>query len=381
MRIFSLLVSVLLMAGCATTTPVVKHGDAVFQDHLFALPTERYVASDLFKLNDGMKRYIGTDIASELRQKGGQKGLFDALYGKNQLKLEYDATMTRTAGQAFNARSGNCLSLVILTAAFAKQLNIPVRYQLVYVDDVWSRSAGLDFFDAHVNVTLGARDAVGKVGHSDGREMTVDFLPPRNLASLRTRVISEQTIVAMYMNNRAAELLTARELDRAYWWARAAILQDTRFIPAHNTLGVIYKWHGDLKEAEHVFKQILATEPENAIAMSNLVLVLNDLGRKSEANTIAARLKAIRPFPPFHYFDLGMAAMRAKNFAVARDMFQKQIQRDASNDQSHFWLSLAFYNLGDAKNARKHMAIAVDTSTTKRNRELYEAKLGKLSVR
>lgn len=382
MRIWSALMTLVLLAGCATapTAPIARQSDTVFQDQLFALPTETYVASDLFQLDEAMKRYISTDIATELRQKGGQLGLFDALYGKNQLQLEYDATMTRTASQAFQARSGNCLSLVILTAAFAKELGIRVRYQLVYVDDVWSRGNGLDFFDAHVNVTLGARELVGKVGLADPKEMTVDFLPPRNLGTLRTRVLSEQTIVSMYMNNRAAELLAQRELDRAYWWARAAIKQDSRYIPAYNTLGVIYKWHGNLREAEQVFSQILAIEPENAIAMSNLVPLFNDLGRTAEAKTLAARLKTIRPFPPFHYFDMGVEAMRSQNFKLARAMFEKQLQRDASNDQSHFWLALAFYNLGDAENALKHMAIAVDTSTTKRNRELYEAKLGKLSV-
>jgi Tfp pilus assembly protein PilF len=382
MRNWAALLVLLLLSGCATTTttPVTRHSDTVFQDQLFAAPTERYVAADLFALSEPMKHYIGTDIASELREKGGQRGLFDALYAKEQLKLEYDATMTRTAAEAFAARSGNCLSLVILTAAFAKSLDIPVRYQLVYVDDVWSRSAGLDFFDSHVNVTLGARDSIGRAGRADSKEMTIDFLPPANLGKLRTRVISEQTIVSMFMNNRAAELLTERKLDRAYWWSRAAVLHDRNYIPAYNTLGVIYKWHGNLQQAEMVFNHILGIEPENAVAMSNLILVLNELGRTSEANAVSARLKTIRPVPPFHYFDLGMAAMKAKNYLVAKAMFTKQIQRDAVNDQSHFWLAIAYYNLGDLKNARKHLGIAGETSTTKSNRELYAAKLAEINA-
>ena len=382
MKILAAVALLLSLAGCATTTiaPTTRHSDTVFQDQLFAAPTERYVAADLFALSEPMQKYIGTDIAGELREKGGQRGLFDALYAKDQLKLEYDARMTRSAAEAFAARSGNCLSLVILTAAFAKSLDIPVRYQMVFVEDVWSRSAGLDFFDSHVNVTLGARDAVGRVGRADSKEMTIDFLPPANLGTLRTRVISEQTIVSMYMNNRAAELLTERKLDRAYWWARAAVLQDRNFIPAYNTLGVIYKWHGDLQQAELVFNHILGIEPDNAIAMSNLILVLNGLGKTSEANSVSARLKSIRPVPPFHYFDLGLAAMKAKQYLIAKAMFTKQVQRDAVNDQSHFWLAIAYYNLGDLKSARKHLGIAVETSTTKSNRELYAAKLAEINA-
>lgn len=369
-----------MLTGCATA-PVVQRFPSVFHDQLFAATSERQEADDVLALSEPMQRYIDSDIASELREKGGQRGLFDALYGKNQLKLEYDATMTRNAAQAFAARSGNCLSLVLLTAAFAKKLDIPVRYQLVFIDDVWSRSAGLDFLDSHVNVTLGARDAVGQAGRADFSEATVDFLPPNKLSSLRTRVISEATIVSMYMNNRAAELLSERKLDRAYWWARAAIVQDSHYLPAYNTLGVIYKWHGDLEQAELVFKQILGIEPENAVAMSNLVVLLKDLDRVAEANSVAERLKNVRPLPPFHYFDLGLEAMKAKDYLNARSMFSKQIQRDASYDQTHFWLALAYYNLGDLRGARKHLAIAVDTSTTRSNRELYATKLAELRTR
>jgi len=34
----------------------------------------------------------------------------------------------------------------------------------------------------------------------------------------------------MYMNNRAVETLARGNLDDAYWWARAAILEDPHFI-------------------------------------------------------------------------------------------------------------------------------------------------------
>lgn len=380
MKSWAILIIALTLAGCASApTTTVQRGTTVFQDQLFAAPTEKVSAADVFALSEPMRRYIGSDIAEQLREKGSQKGLFDALYGKNQLQLEYDATMTRNAAQAFEARSGNCLSLVILTASFAKQLGLPIRYNLVFVEDVWSRNDGLDFFDNHVNVTLGAKDGIGRKGTIDVGEMTVDFLPPSNLGRLRTRVISEATIVSMFMNNRAAELLAERKLDRAYWWARAAVLQDRHYLPALNTLGVIYKWHGDLKESEMVFRQILEVEPENAVALSNMVLVLTDLGRDSEAKNAAERLKNIRPVPPFHYFDQGLAAMKAKNYAIAKAMFTRQIQRDAANDQSQFWLALAYYHLGDVKNARKHLAIAVETSTTRSNRELYAAKLAEIT--
>ena len=81
----------------------------------------------MFALSDEMRRYLRTELAGPIRAKGRQSGLIEALYGKGQLKLDYDSSMTRNAAQAFAARSGNCLSLVIMTAAFAKELGLARR--------------------------------------------------------------------------------------------------------------------------------------------------------------------------------------------------------------------------------------------------------------
>ena len=50
---------------------------------------------------------------------------------------------------------------------------------------------------------------------------------------------------------------------------REAIMVDPRFTGAFNTLGVIYKRHGNDPEAERVMRFVLSREPENANAMAN----------------------------------------------------------------------------------------------------------------
>jgi Tfp pilus assembly protein PilF len=369
----------LLSACAATTPPVQQYSELTFHDQLFSAPTERISAADVFAITPEMQHYLDTDIAPESKAKGAHQALFDALYSQGQLKLDYDSAITRNAAQAFSARSGNCLSLVILTAALAKEMGLSVRYQTVYLDEAWSRSDGIDFFDEHVNVTLGAKRSVGQTGHLDENEMTIDFLPPHDLGDRRTRVIGEETIVAMYMNNRAAEALAQRQLDRAYWWARAAITEDPRYVPAYNTLGVVYKFHGNSNEAEQVFTHILGIEPENTIAMSNQVLVLNDLGRTAEANDLAAKLKKIKPYPPFYFFDLGMQAMRQGDYASAKALFAKEVDRAAYYHESHFWLAIAEYRLGDVRQARKQLSVAMELSTTSADHALYAAKLARLN--
>src|SRR5258708_33710934 len=230
----------MLLAACAHT-PVDQPPASLFSDHLFAAPSERISADEVFALSDAMKRYLEPEMAGALLRKGLHRGLIEALYSKNQLRLEYDAAVTRSASQAFEARSGNCLSLVIMTAAFAKALGLSVEYQGAFIEPTWSRVGGMYFLSGHVNLTLGGRS----IGARSSELLTIDFLPPEQLRGLRTWVIAEATIVAMYMNNRAAELLVHGQLDDAYWWARAAIAQDPAFMSAYNTLGVVYLLHAD----------------------------------------------------------------------------------------------------------------------------------------
>ena len=372
MKHYAVLLFSLLLAACATT-PVVRQPDRLFNDSLFLAPSERISADDVFALSDEMKHYLDTEIARESNSKSRQEGLFDALYTKGKLKLEFDSAMTRNAAQAFAARSGNCLSLVIMTAAFAREMGLPVRYQSAFVDDVWSRSGDVQFFIGHVNLTLGR----GGLGRNE-TELTIDFLPPEEIRRVRTRPIGEKTIVAMYMNNRAAELFTQGRVNDAYWWARAAIGQDPGFLSSYNTLGIIYQLHGNLAEAEQALAYALERAPGNPHVMSNLVWVLNAQGRAAESRILALKLEQLEPNPPFSFFNRGLAALREGNFQAARDLFTKEIDRAPDYHEFHFWLAIAYAGLGEMEKVKNQLTIAMEYSTTRKDRDLYAAKLDRI---
>ena len=366
------------LSGCAIV-PVEPPPQRLFDDGLFAAPSEPIRADAIFALSDAMKRYVDVEIANHMRSKGPQRGLLEALYSKNQLMLEYDAVRTRNAAEAFEARTGNCLSLVIMTAAFAKHLELPVRYQSVYYESTWTRSGNLYFSSSHVNLALEYRATDARPGLDTERAWTVDFLPPEDLRGQRSRAITEATVVAMYMNNRAAEALARGQLDDAYGWAREAIRQSPAFLSAYNTLAVVYLRHGNLPQAAQMLRHVLEREPDNTVALSNLARVLGEQGQSAEAALLAQRLAKIEPYPPFHFFDLGMTALRAGNFASAREMFTKELKRAAYHHEFHFWLAVANLGLGDKSEARKHLILAKENSTTVDDKALYSAKLERIN--
>ena len=374
-----LLAAATALAACANAPTAPASPQSLLADGLFKAPTEAVRTDDVFEMSPAMRRYIDVDIADALRIDGKQAGLLEALRSRARLKLEYDAAKTKDAAATFDDRTGNCLSLVIMSAAFAKWLDLPVSYRTAYLDESWSRNGNLLVATGHVNITVGRRLIDAKTAR-DLAPITIDFLPPEEISGLRSREISEATIVAMYANNRAAEALAAGRLDDAYAWSAESVRRDPSFSGAFNTLGVVYLRHGNLAEAARVFERVLAVEPRDTRILANLAETYARQGRPGDEQAMRQRLVAIEPYPPFHFFNLGIEAMKHEDYTKARELFAREVARADSNHEFHFWLGVADWRLGDEAAARRHLTLAVDNSVTKGQHDLYAAKLAWLQA-
>ncbi|MEO6798401.1 MAG: tetratricopeptide repeat protein [Rhodanobacter sp.] len=362
------------LAGCAGV-PAARTGDVtpLFRDALFKPPAEPVDSRTIFAVDAPMRRFLAEEIIPLARHQDPRQALLDALTGK--LSIDYDSEMTRTASQTFAARKGNCLSLVIMAAALARQLGIQVTYQEVYDFDTWSRDAGFTILSQHVNLVLGPRAPSVRFFPSEARPMIVDFLPSQQVADAASRAVSEQTVVAMYMNNRAAEVMVRGDIDRAYWFARTALKADPGFANAANTLGVIYLQRHHLEPAERAVRYALQREPDNIPALSNLSRILEMEGRTTEAQLLTKRLAEVQRHPPFYFYDRGVKAMQAGQFKEAALLFGKSLSQRPYDVQSHFELAIAASHLGDMRRARRELELAEKNSTTPESHAIYAAKL------
>ena len=372
--IFSVLV--LALGGCASAPARIDY-QPYLHDAAFGPPALAPRVEDIFQSSPEMRRYLDTQVAAQIRRHGPRQGLFNAL--RNDLKIEYDTEWTRTAQQAFAARAGNCLSLVVLTAALAKQLDIPVQYQLVSGEDTWSRTSEVTLRNGHVNVVLGTRQSGYRPASDASPPMVIDFLPAARASRLVTRPVAEETVLAMFLNNRAVELLTQKDLNSAYWWARAAVRASPSYLSAYNTLGVLYRRQGLLAQAEAVLRFAHAREPGNASVLSNLQLVVSAQGRRDEAARLRRQLAELATYPPFHFMDQGMVALKRDENEAALRLFERELKRMPYDDQLHFLIAVAHLREGDVRGARSHLQQARDNSTTRSQQALYSAKLEHLN--
>jgi predicted Zn-dependent protease len=370
------------LSGCASQTPRVAPAQQLFHDQLFQPPTAPIDTASVFALTPEMRDYVKHELGTPGPGRDVRRMLFDALYRRDKLQLEYDAALTRTAAETFAARSGNCLSLAIMTAALARELKMPVIFQQVQIDEVWSRAGNLYFASNHVNLSLG-RPLAGQNPYlltavDVANSLTVDFIPIPPQARENARPLTEKTVLAMFLNNRAAELLSAGQVDDAYWAARQAAEADPLFINAYNTLGVIYQHHGDQPQAEQALRYAHSQLPDNTIYLSNLAQTLESANKLDEAAVLRARLARLEPYPPFYFFVQGQEAMKLGDYARARTLFERELDRVPDYHELHFWLAVANYQLGNLRAADRHMALAMENSTTRGDHDVYSAKLDHL---
>jgi hypothetical protein len=259
------------LPGCASgPSPGAPPGPA-WADALYAPALPSPDRGSIFGWSPAMENHVQTEVWPRARQLGTPRALYESLYETGQLRLAYDASHTRTAQQAFEDRAGNCLSLVVMTAAFAHRLGLTVRYQDMDVF-VWERREpqAVQLRIGHVNILLSRQEPLSAERQAVTRWLLIDFMGRPDRAPATGLPIDEARVVAMWLNNRAAEALLAGDLRQGYWLAKAALQADPALGLAWNTLGVVHSRRGARAEADAAWQQALQRAESRDAARSNL---------------------------------------------------------------------------------------------------------------
>ena len=200
--------------------------------------------------------------------------------------------------------------------------------------------------------------------------MTIDFLPPRDLRGVRTQVTRarhDQSRCAM--NNRAAESLADGRIDDAYWWARAAVEKDLRFIsslryPGH-CLPAPRKSEGGRRGARAM--------PSSANPRTSMSC---PTWQRSSTIKGESRSRGISPASWNSWSPIPLQALQPRAGGVAQWGFQdgretfsrrKPIARRTTMNFVSGWPS-PMSGLGTPSRPRKELNVAIRTSTTRKDR-------------
>jgi Flp pilus assembly protein TadD len=293
---------------------------------------------------------LRTQLQQQVIDAGGSgrsrlERLVGFLFQKPGLGMEYSADATLTVEQAYRARKANCLTFTLLTVALAHEAGLQAYGQ--ELDDIVAWRVGGDIIYRFNHVNAGITIGRSRLTVDVARDLVVARKPPQP--------ISDQHLLALYYNNRAAELLAAASPAAAAPYMAMALQLAPRYASAWANAGVLHLHQGDPLAAERDYLKALALDPANAGALMNLVALYRNNGDEARRAIYARRLEKVQVKDPYFQFLQAEDNERRGDYAAAVQHYRRAIRLYDGDSRFYVGLAHAYRQLGEERHARRAM--------------------------
>jgi len=274
------------------------------------------------------------------------------LFKKSGLGMEYAVDATYTVEQAYRTRKANCLTFTLLTVALAREAGLQSYGQELLDVVSWRAEQDVVYGFNHVNAGI-------LIGQS---HYTIDVARDLLVARNPPQRISDQHLLALYYNNRAAELLVGASPEVADPYMAMALQLAPRYPSAWANAGVLSLRKGDRATAERDYLKALALDPENASALVNLVTLYRDGGDEAKRATYERRLEKIQAKDPYFEFVQAEGDENKGDHAGAVQHYRRAIRLYDKEPRFYAGLARAYQQLGDQRAAEQALNRAATLS-------------------
>ncbi|MFV7769038.1 tetratricopeptide repeat protein [Shewanella marisflavi] len=374
----AMLLLLFIVSGCASGPgkETIANIEQYFVDNEFAEVSVEVTPDELFALPP----QVEVDLRQEYKRSRMARDYIAAnLWLANYINADnggfkYQDNLTKTPMDTFNARAGNCLSLVLLSASLADALGVDVEFQEVDVPPVWDKAGDFYLVNGHINLRLIPRES-SETFLADKNALQIDFLPERSMRGYAKRRIDRTTVMAMFYNNVAAESLVEGKYDLSYAYLKQSLQLKADFIPALNTLAILYRYKGLDEKAEVLYKLALSQNSEDMNALFNYGVLLASQNRLEEWAEVHKTLELVRIRNPYYYYDMAQQAYSDHEYQTALTWYKRAVEKADYRHEFYFGLSRAYWAMGDERRAKLNMQKALSLSVDEYNQKRYQAKL------
>ncbi|HYS58910.1 MAG TPA: tetratricopeptide repeat protein [Burkholderiales bacterium] len=348
----------IVLAGCAAAPPAPLPAHLLWQDQAFDYDAALVSVGkrDLFQLED--------DLLSKLHDSSIQNSstqyrlhyLVSILFGPKAKDFPYSGGHSTIAAETWRRKTGDCLSLTVLSYSLANALGMSVQMQEVRVPVVFDRRGNVEFLNRHVNVLIrGAGELYLIAGSMRSGDVIIDFEP--QVASRREGMaLSDGGILARFYNNVAAEYLAQGDLTLAYAHFKAAVLADPGYSPSYSNLAQLYIRRGFLQSAERLLFYAVALNDDADIALRSLHQLLVSQGRESEALRYREILQARQEKDPYYWLGVGLDQLQRGNYRKAINALEHAQELTRGFQEVHRYLAIAYWRAGKPSQAKDQLS-------------------------
>ncbi|NQZ21997.1 MAG: hypothetical protein HRT53_08060 [Colwellia sp.] len=374
-------VFLLLLNGCQNGLEIddalLVNIDDLYLDKQFPTYKSHIIetAEDIFLLDEKMRLMVKNKLKPIYDPRMRSMKLLKHIFDKENIALAYDSGANVSAREAYHNQQANCLSLTIMAYSLAKEANLNIEFQEVSIPEYWVRDGDNNMLSGHVNLRITKIIKPNQLLLIGGNILTIDFDPVISKKSFPSKVISKNTVIAMYYSNKGGQALFDNELDKAYAYFKAATKIDPSFSPAWGNLGVLYRKVKHDNFAMNNYRHAIALDNKNYNTMSNMSIILNEQGKLEQVKRIKKILHKKRYQNPYYHALLADEAFYRGNNTQALSHYRRAIMLAHNVHEFHFGMAKVYYTMKDHKRAEKALKKAINYNKNKVIDNRYIAKM------
>ncbi|RBP49907.1 tetratricopeptide repeat protein [Arenicella xantha] len=281
---------------------------------------------------------------------------------------------TLTAEKALQSMSGNCLSLVLVTDAFAKLSGINIEYQLLEQNPVYSLDNDLLIRSDHMrSVIHGPWVESAEGAFRSNSSIRIDYFQTDGLSYIDQIPSHEKD--SMYYSNKAVEYAAERQYNLAFSHAKHALSINPNSLSALNTLGILHRRLGDNVTAESIYQYGSQRHPSKAIFLRNLSTILKSEKRFEELAAVSEEIKKLNSNKLAEFIRAGQEAEQQQDYGVAVLNYRRALAIAPDLHELHLYSAVANFKNGANVSAEKDFFRAIKTAENDPAKKLYEKKL------
>jgi len=285
---------------------------------------------------------------------------------------------TYTAQQALEAKGGNCLSLTVLTTAFAQLAGVDISYQLLEQNPVYSISNNVLITSDHLRAVVTERQ-VSETGFDIVSGIRVDYFDTDGLSYVDNISVTAQ--LSMFYSNIAAEALLDSNYDRAFAHANQALTLYADNASALNTVGILHRKLGDESSAEKIYEYGARNFSKAAMFVRNYASLLHGQARESDVKALLKSVDSNVQDHPWQWVRAGQAEYQAGDYASALNYYKRAIKLAPDLHQVYLFAGRASYAIGDKAASKRYLTQALKLAQDAQSRRSYKQKLYALKSR
>ena len=282
---------------------------------------------------------------------------------------------TLTASEAISNMTGDCVSLAIVTSAYAQLVGVRYLHRKVNRAPIYMRNKNVIIVAQHLRTILfkPKYDTDDITANVWTEHINIDYYKADT--DIPADPMTYDEFNALFFANLAATRLMNGDLIPAYQYSKKAL----DIAPHHqenvNLHALVLKRLGYQEMAMSLFDYGYQHLPPSINLLTNYQTLAQNMGNNELAKNIEQKLMTLKDANPYQWLTLGYEHYDKNKFSKAYSYFEKAKNKAPYLDDVYIALAKASYSLGKRRAAKDYLELALEAPVKSNDVNLVKAKL------